>query len=229
MACERYRDALSDLAAGAAAPAFLEAHLAECGACRAELAALRRALGLVDDELAGLSVAEPSPELAARVRSAVAASEVSSGRRLGWLLPGLAAAAALVVAAVLAVGRAPSPELEQAAHVTPSGASAEASVPEPEPEPRAAMAAAPVSRESAEEHTPVERPRAAPAEPEVLVPPGEAEALLRLVALVHREKLTPPVLSNVGEPVADLAELAPIEIEPLEIVALDTAEASGTD
>jgi hypothetical protein len=70
--------------------------------------------------------------------------------------------------------------------------------------------------------------RTIPAEPEVLVPPGEAETLRRFVALVHRERLAPASLATVGQPSADLAELAPIDIKPLEIVPLDPAETSGT-
>jgi hypothetical protein len=49
-----------------------------------------------------------------------------------------------------------------------------------------------------------------------------------LVALVHRERLTPPVLGAAGQPSADLGELAPLDIKPLEIVPLDPAEISGT-
>jgi hypothetical protein len=65
-------------------------------------------------------------------------------------------------------------------------------------------------------------------EPEVLVPPGETEALLRFVALVHRQRLAPTSLAATGQPSADLAELALIDIKPLEIVPLDPAETSGT-
>ena len=50
MACERYREALADVAAGAPAPAGVESHLAACEACREELAALRRAVALADTE-----------------------------------------------------------------------------------------------------------------------------------------------------------------------------------
>jgi hypothetical protein len=66
------------------------------------------------------------------------------------------------------------------------------------------------------------------AEPEVLVPPGETEALLRFVALVHREHLKTTSLAAAGQPSGDLAELASIDIQPLEIVPLDPAESSGT-
>ena len=65
-------------------------------------------------------------------------------------------------------------------------------------------------------------------EPEVLVPPGETEALLRFVALVHRDRLAPTSFAAAGQPSADLAELALIDIKPLEIVPLDPAETSGT-
>ena len=64
--------------------------------------------------------------------------------------------------------------------------------------------------------------------PEVLVPPGGAEALVRFVALVHSERLSPVALAAAGQPSADLAEPAPLEIKPIEIVPLDPAETSGT-
>ena len=70
--------------------------------------------------------------------------------------------------------------------------------------------------------------RRIPAEPEVLVPPGEAEALLRFVALVHRDRLAPTSFAAAGQPSADLAELASLDIQPREIVPLDPAEPSGT-
>ena len=48
MACERYRDALTDVAAGEAATVAVEGHLVSCEACRAELLVLRRALAVAD-------------------------------------------------------------------------------------------------------------------------------------------------------------------------------------
>ena len=72
MACERYRDALTEVAVGEAATAVVEAHLASCEACRAELLALRRALAVADAEMADLAFAEPSPRLVARIRQAAA-------------------------------------------------------------------------------------------------------------------------------------------------------------
>jgi hypothetical protein len=64
--------------------------------------------------------------------------------------------------------------------------------------------------------------------PEVLVPRGEAEALVRFAAIVHRDRHTPGAFATAGRPSADLAEPAALEIEPLEIVPLDPAENPGT-
>jgi hypothetical protein len=62
----------------------------------------------------------------------------------------------------------------------------------------------------------------------VLVPPGGQEALVRFVALIHRERLAPAAFSSAGEPSEDLPEPAPVDIQPLEIVPLDPAESTGT-
>jgi hypothetical protein len=233
MACERFRDALADVAAGEPAPASLEAHLASCEGCRAALHVLRQALAVADAEMAGLAATEPSPDLAARIRRAVVESGAagpafeawpSPAWRFGWLWPAVAAGAALLVALAVGLerGTAPAPEPRVAVDDRPS----------PIPSPRPADSAPPqvVPRDVA--RVGPEAPRAeravAPAEPEVLVPPGEREALLRLVALVHRERMAPPGLAAAGQLSADLAEPAPIDIPPLEIVPLDPAEISGT-
>ena len=110
MACERYRDALTDVAAGEPATAAVEAHLASCEACRAELLALRRALAVADAEMAGLASAEPSPGLAARIRQA--AAPPSPEWRFGWLWPAVAAAATLLVALAVVLGRGTGPTPE---------------------------------------------------------------------------------------------------------------------
>ena len=285
MACERFREALADVAAGAPARAGLEAHLATCEACRTELAALRQALAVADAEMAGLLSAEPPPELAVRIRRAVAETSERSPAlaarirravadwngpsrqrgsvledeavawRRGWLWPATAAAATLLVALAVVLGRGtestPGPRVaEDAARPGPavpivhgraagrlepgpviprstvSPGDEESAVPPADPSHVDAAARARGDRASVHSRS-VDR-RLIPAEPEVLVPPGEAEALLRFVALVHRERLAPPALAAAGQPSADLAELASIDIQPLEIVPLDPAETSGT-
>jgi hypothetical protein len=183
--------------------------------------------------MAGLLASGPSPQLPARIRQAVAGSEAPPAWRFGWLWPATAVAATLLVALAVWVGRAPSPQSRVA-------------MDESRPRPAASAPARPSAggpvilktldrmaadtAAAAAKGPPALPPRAptVPSEPEVLVPPGESEALLRLVALVHRNHLSPASLAATGTPSADLAELAPLDIPALEIVPLDPAETSGT-
>jgi hypothetical protein len=283
MACERYGKALADVAAGLPAPAGLEAHLSSCEACREELRALQRALAVADAEMAGLRAAEPTPELAVRIRQAVAAtrdgapcrpagsrqgiaeSGLSPEWRFGWLWPATAAAATLLVAlAALLVRGTPSttePRVavsasrSQAAGSTRATDLGEPVAPADRPVPGAdRQSPVPQGSRSSSRGAPFEsgdegstgvaaRPapdsnmapahsrtarRRIPAEPEVLVPPGEAEALLRFAAQLQRRSVAPDSLL-VSDLSAPLAEPRAVEITPLEIIPLDPNETSGTD
>jgi anti-sigma factor RsiW len=276
MPCERYREALADVAAGAPAPAAVEAHLASCGACRAELRVLQRALAVADAEMAGLLAAEPTPELAVRIRQAVAEAEsrgpalsheLSSAWRFGWLWPATAAAATLLVALAVALGRGtestPAPRVAVSSDrpeptgstrvpeprgefVIPrdsdrtgpegSAGTADTSSPGPADAPRGDRVVAKATGElpvrARDDGVPTRAPsadrRAIPAEPEVLVPPGETEALLRFAALLQRRAVAPDSLL-VADLSAPLAEPRAVELAPLVIIPLDPAETSGTD
>jgi len=280
MACERYREAVADVAAGLPAPAGLDAHLARCEACRAELRVLRQALAMADAQMAGLLAAEPTPELAVRIRQAVEMSpalararravadsnepsrqrwsvleDEAAAWRFGWLWPATATAATLLVTLAVVLGRgtlsAPEPRVTVDANRSQPTGSFGASGPsgdlvtprEDRPVPVADGINDVVTPRSSgqAERRGVRSPGGSlgtrqdgvprddrEREPEVLVPPGEGEALLRFVALVHRERLAPTSFAAAGEPSADLAELASIDIKPLEIVPLDPAATSGT-
>ncbi len=250
MACERFRDALADVAAGGPAAAAFEAHLAACEACRAELAVLRQALAVADEELARLLAAEPSPSLAAGIRRAVAEPEPSPGWRFGWLWPTVAAAATLLAGLVVLMGRGtpqmPGPRVavdaarREARGSTPvAQPSGEAVIPRDLDRSGSPATAGPAhpSHGDAVAHArgdvpsarsrPVGR-RAIPAEPDVLVPPGEAEALLLFVSQLQGRPVEPGSLL-VADLSAPLPEPRALEITPIEFVPLDPAETSGTD
>jgi hypothetical protein len=230
MACERFEDALTETAAGAPPAADLELHLAGCARCREELAALRRTLALVDSDLRQLVAAEPSPELAVRIRGA--AAEAPLERRPAWLWPALAAAAVLVLAVAIVTRRGPPQAPAATAQNSPATLAA---TPEP---PRIAPtdgSSAPVvpatvatarSIPLADSHTAVPRRPVTAAEPEVIVPSGEAEALLRYAQGLRQRTLTTESLL-VADLQAPLAEPRRVEIRPLEIVPLDPEEDSG--
>ena len=293
MACERYGEALANMAAGLPAPAGLEAHLGSCEACREELQVLRRALAVADTQMAGLLAAEPSPELVVRIRQAVAETRSVSPHlpagirqgvaepglarawRFGWLWPATAAAATLLVAlAVFLVRGAPTATMPRVAVDASRPQPVDASRPQSAGTTRAAAAVgepvAPGDRsvpgadrplpvpqgsrvssrgvplESADEgsagaaaspapgskrapaHSRTAGRRGIPAEPEVLVPPGEAEALLRFAARLQHRAVAPDSLL-VADLSAPLAEPRALEIAPLVIVPLDPTETSGTD
>ncbi len=233
MACERFRDELTDVAAGQPAAAGTSAHLESCPSCRAELTALRRGLALADQVLGEIASAEPSPELPARIRRAAAEVDVAEPRPWRWAWVAVAAALFLAVGVAIRwrTGRVATPRQPIALAspsvspmpVTPEGPSARPDVTTPGPAPTAGPRLA-----TTEARRRPSAPPRRPAEPEVLVPPGQQEALLRFVALAHGQQVTPRTLQSTGVPSFDLAQPAPLEIKPLEIVPLDPAESPGT-
>ena len=227
MSCERNAKALADVAAGAAPPAGLRAHLEACSGCRAALAELREALALADGALDALAAADPSPELPVRIRQAAAAADADGAVRrwsaARWVLAG--GCAALVVTVVVAGWeRSGSVRGPRTAPTTPQSSAPAATTPP------SAGSAGPVSASGQSaplgEHR-GQRP-ARRAEPEVLVPAGQEQELRRLVALAHDPKVDLAVLAAVGQSLDDLADPADLAIKPLEIAPLDPAEAPGT-
>jgi len=245
MACERYRGALTDVGAGAPAPAELETHLAACQACRAELQAVQRALALADASLRDLLAAEAGPAFRARIRKAVGeeAERVRGRRHFFWTWGAVPAigTALMVLAALVAWRQARSPNPPAGSAVVesqgqPTEASlsrpSEAKPPSPAPQASASSSAATArgplqvagldARAGARQRTAIIHTAAT--EPEVLVPPGEADALLRFAVELRHRQVTPDSLlvTDLGAP---LQEPKAIEIAPLEIVPLDSSGA----
>ena len=235
MSCERFRDALTDAAAGEPVSPALDAHLAGCAGCRSELAQMRQLMAAADESLSTLAEAEPSASLRVRIREAAMRADPGSTPPLPWRWSWAWPATAAAVLALAAAGAWRA----TVAHVPVAPAVAEGARPSAvapagrEP----GIAPAPTGTDVARRPPagPVRAPAASPRvtrvamrEPEVLVPSGQQEALLQFVALVHRERLQAPSLATAGQPSADLREPAPIDIRPLEIVPLDPAESSGT-
>lgn len=254
MACERFRDALKRLAAGGPPTPALEAHVAACDGCRGELVELRRALAAVDAELGGLASATPSPDLVARIRVAVAQAPVEPAWHAGWRWALVGGAAALLIGLALLWRRdVPQPGSVAAMRDRPvtEGAVgdlrprvAEAPAGAASPRPRATDATAGAKPGPGRRDTPADARPATPdaragrdtrqatpkrgTHPEVLVPAGELQGLLRYVASLERRTVTPDSLL-VADHGVPLTETLQPEIRPLDIVPLDAAESSGAE
>jgi hypothetical protein len=222
MACERYNDALSEVAAGGQSAEGFDAHLPECASCGAELVLLRRTMVIADDELQQLVAAEPRDGFVPRVRAAVVESRSRRISRVNWMWPSLATAAALLVVLVLGVTRYfPKEEPAVAARVL-----------EPARKPASISTAAVTTAPAAAPAVPAPRARkvgrSLPAQAEVLVPAGESDALFEFIAIVNSNRVIPAALGAAGRPSPPLAVLPPIEIEQIEIVPLDPPTSLGT-
>jgi hypothetical protein len=227
MPCSRYREAIGDRAAGGAAGAEVDAHLAACAACRSELEELRAALRLADATLAELLAEEPRSglrgEILVATATAAAGSDTASdaGRTrppLGWKWPGaiFAGGALLAAALLLALSERSSGPVPGQALAPALG---EVSVPRDE---------TPRSREAAPNRTSTPSARrvrsTAREEPEVLVPPEEAEGVWRLASALQGRVVGPGSLLT-SDVAAPLAEARAIDLVPVDVVALPSSDA----
>jgi anti-sigma factor RsiW len=239
MPCERYRDALTEAAAGEPVAPALAAHLEGCAACRSELQALRRLMTAADDELSALATAEPSPALRARIRDAGAAPGPAFRWGFAWTATAAAVLALAALGAWRALGSPPSAvDSARTAVTAPSRPVAPATAtllsrsPLPErgqPPTPAAVADSPLSNTAgvARRGGRIERPSRKD-EPAVLVPAGELEAFLRFAS--HLQARTVSADSLLVADLSDsLPEPRPLEIAPISIAALDLTDTSGRD
>ena len=229
MACERYREALRTWRrACRPRPASRRTSPRARRAGRSSQA-LRRALAVADAEMAGLLAAEPTPELAARIRAGGGGAGAFAALALRLAVAGdgrgghaargargrAGARHSAGTGAPRGRGRAPAatagstratepawPEPRRGRPRPVSRRSPGALIPRSAGQPERRGSAVTASRAT-------RRPAVArddrPPEPEVLVPPGEAEALLRFAALVHRDRLAPDSLLVGASSSADLA------------------------
>ncbi|MGD8894510.1 MAG: hypothetical protein PVJ73_00595 [Acidobacteriota bacterium] len=247
MACDQYRDALADLAAGGGAAPEVEAHIERCEVCRGELEIQRKAVTLVDTELGRVLASEPSPNLPARIRRAVVEDESSRW----WphrARPAIATAAALVIAlgavATWRVASRPSPSdrepsvrREATRRIAPPApvVSAPSQMEGPrasEPEPHEVRSVpgeeprSPVTVSSPSEAEPPVRGSPTAAKSEVLIPAGQEEALLRFAAELQSRVVTRESLL-VAEPSAPLNEPRPLYHVAIQVLTRDSSAESG--
>lgn len=227
MSCERYRAWMIDAAADELPEnrrTELENHARECAACRQELQRVRTLLAAIDLGVTAQSAAEPSPRLMEQLRQRIRDEAlVAPWWNTRWV-PALACAAVLIVTAsvwtlwprtgarheMTAISVAPSPV--QAGRP----ATVVTAKPKITPGRRGSMVALtrPARKPNARR---IDRQRAAPEIPEVIVEPGQMEAILRFEEALNAHQ------KDGAKLLADLKGAdQPLEIKPLVIDPLET-------
>ena len=237
MDCLHYKDQLTDaalasLAHGEAArwragdAEELNAHLASCVACAAELARVRLLLSAIDRGVEASVRAEPSPEMMARVRRRIA-EEPAPHAGIGMWIP-VAATLAVTVAAFLWLGIRPGPR-----RIAPASSHEVAVKSTPAQPPRRAEAGAASANVAppVAAHPGVSRALKPAGRLDVLVPPGQMAAALQLQAALRNGRVDPSSVvadadkEELGEPL----DIARLKIPPLEFPKLDAGEEHPQD
>ena len=230
MACAEHKERLIEAALDPGSDAAHEMgfvrHVETCAACRAELDRQRALYEQIEDGVAAIVGVQAPAAIAARVRQEIASERAPAFvfRNWAWFGAAAMATAAIVVAMVLRPHQAPSGPRETAA------ATATASTQQPTSVQKTVGPSLPSANRSSKNF--VARARATAPQPEpvvsivtatigpprvqVIVPAGQREAVLRLVAAlqtgrVDAESLVKPAQSL--EP--DELKIAPLEIKPL--------------
>jgi hypothetical protein len=216
MSCERYAQAIEDHACGADLAAAAAAHLDSCMRCAAGFEAQRRALEDLEAELQRGVAIDPSPAFAPGVRAGIDRAS-SAGYRLAWLAAPLAVGAAIAIAVL--VGAPGDRPAGPATPPKPAPAPASSTIARATPDRPATVPAVPVpvADRAATDRRRRSRPIPQPAEPEIIVPPGQARALARYMALVRRGTIDAAVLI---QPPAELQAPADLVVDPLTVAPI---------
>lgn len=236
MACERYHETLIEVALGVRqlhAERELSAHLEYCADCRRDLDAQRRLAAAIDLGVAASVAAEPSPEFVARIRQRIASEPAPApawwlGIRATWMPLTVGALAVVMLAFWLARRQSESPlhSAPEIAHVQRPSSGTQATPP------ANSNAASPPPTNSSATSLDVKRaPRGTrrvqivrTTEPEVLVPPGEREAVLKFYAMVRSGRTD---ASALVAPASDTLEIKELKIAPLAVPALEPGNIPG--
>lgn len=221
--CEKYADWIADAAAGGLMPGRetqLLGHTEECDACREAYRRARELAACVDRGVASLVAGEASPYFASRLRARIA--EERAPVRSLWrgrkpVVTGLLVAAVVVVAVV---SRGPLRHDPQQKNI--HGGDDEPAVASPWAS-NSGRAATPLvpSRRRVGTSQPNSQRRGtlrtvlARSQPEVLVPPGQLDAILQFARAVGSGEIDGQQLLAAQEEAEKPLEIAPLEIAPL--------------
>jgi anti-sigma factor RsiW len=250
MACERYEARLIEEALAPGGDAELTAHLPGCPDCHSELARQRELQDRIAGTISAMVADGPSPAFLARVRQQIDAE--ASPRRAPWMqwAIGGVAVAALAGFAIWFAGRAllrqspsgPQPAQTAGGTQTPQTSAmnnpaqrspVSANVPAPvvvqknsanRAVPTRHKAPRPTQVVAANDSTPAANSPALGAQRfNVIIPPGQREAVQRLVSALQTGRVDVAGLLKQSEQ----QEMKPLEIAPIKITPLEEKKTSG--
>jgi len=238
--CAGIRERVFDAATGSLSAtdrAAFDAHLGGCAACAKEFRRVQMLAQAIDHSMSASLAVEPSPQLIANVRwqtSAEPHRAIIWKQRSMWLTAaGVCAALALLVLTVRSAHKFNFPTQSHTAALIHSPSPAKSTV---QPRLNAAVESATAAQPRKLALAPVHRLSASgvhrkSAGLEVIVQPGQMQAILRLVAATQSGQIDGAKLLTEQKKAAEPLEIKPLVIAPLKVAALDdgTAPASGKD
>ena len=230
MPFKHYKDALIEAAAsGAEPPGALRAHLAGCLDCRAALEQEQALFASID---AGLHVAANAEAPASLLPRVHASLDKSAATQHQWLQPLIFATTSTALAFAIFLFARPHPsrpdnQAKQAPQIPAGKKPAENARPQISG-PATQIVSSNVNSSQTRDHSTLLH--AASSQPEVLVPPDEAEALSRFIVVLQERRevaiaLVTPALQAKDRP----ASLGLLQINELDIKPLAGTESEQSD
>jgi hypothetical protein len=220
MPCEIYREALTEAAAsGFDSNGALRAHFESCAACRAFFTEEQSLFSSIDAGVRSAANAEVPADFLPRLRARLDEETIPQRR---WVFAPAALATAAVLLAALAVVRV-GQKLKQPQLTSPTQTASSTSPSRVVPlrvETSARAARRIVTNRSP--HQVVGARETTVEVPEVLIPPGQKEAVALLLASLrvneHGEELLMAAARSSGVPIV---QISPLDVSPLEVKPLD--------
>ncbi len=231
--CARFREQMLDAASASLAGRILatfDAHLRDCAACRDEFRRIQTLVQKIDQTLSVSLTAEPSAQLVTNVRENILQDiNVQPHRAETWMrwsawftAAGVCTAFAVLLFVARTSRKFDRPIHDSAAvHMSGSSTSKPTAHPRLNAETEVAVTQPRKPALGLARHASLRASHGRAAEPEVIVQPGQMQAIFQLVAATQRGKVNGADLFASQKNAANALEIKPLVIAPLKVAPLD--------
>ncbi|MGB6483195.1 MAG: hypothetical protein WBE86_06880 [Candidatus Acidiferrales bacterium] len=225
--CAQFRECMADAALSGSLRSDFDAHVRDCVACREEFNRVQTLLQAVNDGVSASVAAEPSSQLLANVRQRIAAQQHRAPawwRQRAWLTAGGACVALAVFLFAARTLHKFNRSLPNAAPnpIAASSTPGHSALP-PNRSPAVESATSAPPRKPARvvvRHSSLRTLHRPALEPEIIVDPGQTQAILRFAAALQSGQIDGAKLLADQKRAAEPLEIKPLTIAPLKIAAL---------